>query len=49
MRPGFATVDPGAAIARFLTTALGARAASVTRFATRKRTLALVVARPVAG
>jgi aminoglycoside phosphotransferase (APT) family kinase protein len=33
MKPGFATADPAAALARFLTGALGARAASVTRFA----------------
>jgi aminoglycoside phosphotransferase (APT) family kinase protein len=33
MKPGFTTADPGAALARFLTTALGARSASVTRFA----------------
>jgi len=33
MRSGFATADPGAAVARFLTRALGARSASVGRFA----------------
>lgn len=33
MKPGFTTADPGAAIARFLTGAFGARSASVTRLA----------------
>jgi aminoglycoside phosphotransferase (APT) family kinase protein len=33
MKPGFTTADPAAALARFLTSALGARSAGVTRLA----------------